>query len=233
MHRPARIFADARSRRTVAVVVVVLTICLVAVAAIFDQHAAWLADPLAVRSFVDGFGVLAPLAFVLMQAGQVVFAPIPGQILGFSSGWLFGAYWGTVYSLIGAVLGSYVALRLSRHWGRPFVERVIDARILDRFDEFSTHHGYLTLFVVFLIPGLPDDVICFVAGTTDLDIKRMTVVSLVGRVPGYFLTNLAGASVATADYGLAAVILVGMFSIAFVVYVRREELVARLFPPER
>jgi uncharacterized membrane protein YdjX (TVP38/TMEM64 family) len=79
---------------------------------------------------------------------------------------------------------------------------------------------------------LPDDVICFVAGTTDLDIKRMTAVSLVGRIPGYFLTNLAGSSVATADYGLAAVILVGMLGIVLVVYVRRDELVARLFRPE-
>jgi uncharacterized membrane protein YdjX (TVP38/TMEM64 family) len=113
MHRPARIFADARSRRAVAVVVSAVAVCLVTVATLFDQYAAWLSDPVVVRSFVGGFGVLAPLAFVLMQAGQVVFAPIPGQVLGFASGWLFGAYWGTIYSLTGAVLGSYIAFRLS------------------------------------------------------------------------------------------------------------------------
>jgi len=233
MDRPARIFADTRSRRIVALVVLLGILTLVAAQAIFDQYAVWLSDPDVVRSFVAEFGILAPLAFVFMQACQVIFAPIPGQALGFASGWLFGAYWGTVYSLAGAVIGSFVAFHLSRRWGRPFVERILDVSVLDRFDDFSTHHGYLTLFVVFLIPGMPDDVICFVGGTTDLDIKRMTVVSLVGRIPGYFLTNLAGASVATDDYGLAAGIVVAMVAIALVVYVRREELTARLFPPAR
>jgi len=233
MDRPARIFADARSRWTVALVVVLGILALVAARTIFDQYAVLLSEPDVVRSFVAEFGILAPLAFVFMQACQVIIAPIPGQALGFASGWLFGAYWGTVYSLAGAVIGSFVAFHLARRWGRPFVERVIDASVLDRFDDFSSNHGYLGLFVVFLIPGLPDDVICFVGGTTDLDIKRMTVISLVGRVPGYFLTNLAGASVATDDYELAVAIVVVMVAIAFVVYVRRDELTGRLFPPGR
>ncbi|MEF8827066.1 MAG: hypothetical protein V5A34_11250 [Halapricum sp.] len=51
----------------------------------------------------------APLAFVLLQAVQVVIAPIPGQVLALASGWLFGLVWGTVYSIIGATLGSYTA----------------------------------------------------------------------------------------------------------------------------
>ena len=233
MDRPVRIFADSRSRWLVALLVVLAILGVLAARALFTQYAAWLSDPEAIRSFVADFGVLAPLTFVFLQAGQVIFAPIPGQALGFASGWLFGAYWGTVYSLTGAVLGSFVAFHLSRRWGRPFVERAIDAAVLDRFDNFSTRHGYLTLFVVFLIPGMPDDVICFVGGTTDLDIKRMTAISLVGRIPGYFLTNLAGASVASEDYTAAALIVVAMVAIALVVYVRRDELTARLFPPAR
>lgn len=233
MDRPARIFADSRSRWTVALVVVLGLLTLIAARTVFAQYAGWLADPDAVRSFVEEFGVLAPLAFVFMQACQVIVAPIPGQALGFASGWLFGAYWGTVYSLAGATIGSFVAFHLARRWGRPFVERAIDASVLDRFDAFSTHHGYLTLFIVFLIPGMPDDVICFVGGTTDLDIKRMTLISLLGRIPGYFLTNLAGASVASEEYTLAVVIVVVMVAIATVVYVRRDDLTERLFPPAR
>ena len=233
MDRPVRIFADSRSRWTVALLVVLVILSLLAARTIFAQYAAWLSDPDAVRSFVADFGIFAPLTFVFLQACQVIFAPIPGQALGFASGWLFGAYWGTVYSLAGATLGSFVAFHLSRRWGRPFVERAITASVLDRFDDFSSNHGYLTLFIVFLIPGMPDDVICFVGGTTDLDIKRMTAISLLGRVPGYFLTNLAGASVASEDYTAAAVIVVVMAAIALVVYLRREELTTRLFPPAR
>lgn len=159
MDRQTRVFADARSRWTV----------------LIGGRFAWLADPASVRSFVERFGVAAPLAFVLLQATQVVIAPIPGQVLALASGWLFGLVWGTVYSIIGATLGSYVAFRLARRYGRPFVDRAIDPTALDRFDDFSNRRGYLTLLVLFLVPGLPDDVICFVAGTTALDIKRITL----------------------------------------------------------
>ncbi|MFB6188895.1 MAG: TVP38/TMEM64 family protein [Halapricum sp.] len=231
MHRPARIFADARSRRTVLVAVLVAILSLALVTVLFDRHTAWLSDPDAIREFVDGFGVLAPLAFVFLQALQVVIAPIPGQALGLASGWLFGAFWGTAYSLLGATIGSYVAFRLARHYGRPFVEHAIDTAVLDRFDNFSTTHGYLALFLVFLIPGLPDDVICFVGGTTDLDIKRMTAASLIGRIPGYFLTNLVGASIATRRYTEAATVVLLLVAVSLVVYLRRDALVAWLFPP--
>lgn len=233
MDRRARIFADARSRRLVAAVVVAAVGVLATVTILLNRHVTWLTDPVAVRQFVESFGVAAPLAFVALQAGQVILAPIPGQALGFASGWLFGALWGTAYSLTGALIGSYVALRLARSYGRPFVERAIDASALDRFDDFSTNNGYLVLFVVFLIPGLPDDVICFVAGTTELDVKRMTAVSVIGRVPGYYLTNLAGASVASQRYFEAGVIAVVLAALSLAVYLRREALLARLFPTQK
>jgi uncharacterized membrane protein YdjX (TVP38/TMEM64 family) len=233
MDRQARIFADARSRWTVLIGLAVVFLAVGAGSVLLGGRFAWLADPASVRSFVEGFGVATPLAFVLLQAAQVVFAPIPGQVLALASGWLFGLVWGTVYSIIGATLGSYVAFRLERRYGRPFVERAIDPTALDRFDDFSTRRGYLTLFVLFLVPGLPDDVICFVAGTTALDIKRMTLISAIGRVPGYLLANAVGASLAARLYTEAAAILLVAFVVSTLVYWYREAVLDRLLPAGR
>lgn len=231
MDRHARLFADARSRRTV-VVLTVLVVCSLGLLSVLVRDLPWLTDPGRLRAFITGFGPLAPAVFILLQAVQVVVAPVPGQVLALASGWLFGTLWGTVYSLLGATIGSYVAFTLAHRYGRPFVERAVDSKALALFDGFSSSHGYLTLFLVFLVPGLPDDIICFLGGTTNLDRVKMTAVSAVGRVPGYFLANLAGDSVASARYVEAALVVVGLLAVSALVYVRRRSLLAVLFDAE-
>ena len=169
-------------------------------------HLPFLTNGAEMRAFVARFGVLAPLVFVAIQALQVVVAPIPGQVTGFVSGYLFGAIMGTVYSLVGLTIGSFVAFWLSRRFGRPFVEQVIHEDLLGTFDAFVAEAGLLGLFVVFLVPGPPDDAICFMAGLTDIDLWKLVVVAFVGRTPAYLLVNLSGASVAENDLVVAALV---------------------------
>lgn len=204
--RPGPVFATARDRQTVYI--------LVTIAVTFSVLAFWyvgrigvLSDPMALREWLLGFGVLAPVAFIALQAIQVVVAPIPGQVLGVASGYLFGVVLGTVYSIVGATIGTWIALTLARRFGRPFVERVLNPDIVDRFDRLAADQGLLAMLVVFLIPGIPDDVICFVAGVTEIDVRKLLVVSIIGRLPVTVLANMAGASIAATRYVEAAIIL--------------------------
>ena len=228
MWTKVRLFADKRGRRAAIALLVVLAVGFVVLSLLMRRNLDWLSDPVALRTWIRSFGVLAPLAFLGLQAIQVVVAPVPGHVLGFVSGCLFGAYWGTVISVSGAVVGSYVAFALSRRFGRPFVERVIHPEALDQFDRLTHDHGLLALFLVFLVPGLPDDVICFTAGLTDLRIDRMVLVSLVGRIPGFFLLNVAGANVANGNLWVTVVIVSGLAVVTGVVYAYRRQVLAYL-----
>lgn len=228
MDSPVRVFVDARSRRRTVLWLLAAGTAFLALTWLFHERVDWLADPAALREVIRGFGVLAPVVFVLVAALQVVVAPVPGQVLAVASGWLFGALWGTVYSVLGATLGSFLALSLARRYGRPFVERVIDPAMRARFDGFSGDHGYgvFTLFV--LVPGVPDDVLCFVAGTTTLDVKRLTVLSGLARIPTFLLLNVAGASFAAARYAEMALVVGVLLAVSVVVYLTRDRLVGRL-----
>ncbi len=68
-----------------------------------------------VRLYVDKYflkqtlrrwGGLAPVIFIVLQALQVIIAPIPGEITGILGGYLFGEWLGLVYSTLGLTLGS-------------------------------------------------------------------------------------------------------------------------------
>lgn len=217
-------------RRTVAYLVVLLA----AWAGLWlftRRQLGWLLDPDALREFLRGFGALAPLAFVVLQAAQVVVAPIPGQALGFAAGYLFGTVVGTTVSVVGATAGSYVAFHLSRRYGRSYVEGVVDPEFLATFDDIVADRGLTALFLVFFVPGLPDDVICFAAGLTDLDIEKMVAASFVGRIPGYFLVAVAGAGLARGRVVEAAVLVGALVAASGVVYLQRERVVAWLEGP--
>ncbi len=187
-----------------------------------------LTDPVWLRARVRGFGVFGPLAFVGLQATQVVVAPVPGQVLAFAGGYLFGTVHGAAYSLLGAALGSTVAFLLARRFGRPYVERVVTAETLDAFDDVVDRDGAFALFLVFLVPGLPDDVVCFVAGVTRIPVWKLVAVSVVGRVPGFLLVSHAGAELAAANYALVTALLGALAAVAALVYWQRADLLAAL-----
>lgn len=199
---------------------------------LLDRAVPWLDDPVAAHEFVGGFGLVAPAIFVLVQAAQVVLAPVPGHVLGFVGGYLFGAALGTALSLLGATIGTYVAVAVVRRLGRPSVERLVSPATIDRFDAAVDRRGSLALFIVFLIPGLPDDAICFVAGLTRLEIRRILIVSAVGRLPGYAFVSLAGARFAGGHVGDAVLLVGGLAVVTALVYLRRRSLLRWLVGPE-
>jgi len=185
-------------------------------------NAAW------VRSQIETFGVFAPLVFVLLQTMQVILAPIPGQVLGGVGGYLFGTVQGTVYSLVGVVTGSAVAFVLSRRYGRPYVERVVDPEALSRWDDFVAHNGVAGLFVLFLLPTFPDDVLCFIAGVSEIRLRTLLTLVVIGRTPSFFAVAYAGDRLVTDGVRAFAVILVLLGVLSFVVYRVRGRIVARL-----
>lgn len=223
-----KIFSSARARRQTLTLVGVFLGVLIGAIVLQRRYLPGLTDPAVLRVAIESYGLFAPVVFILLQASQVVIAPIPGQVLGFVSGYLFGAVWGTVYSLIGAAVGSYVVFRVSRQYGRSHVEQVVEPTLLEQFDGLGERRGLVGLFLVFLIPGLPDDALCFVGGLTRLRIRDMVVVSILGRFPGYLIMNAAGAQFA-ADRVAETVLLVGaLVALSVVGYIWRDAVMGRI-----
>lgn len=68
-------------------------------------------------------------------------APIPGEVTGLLGGYLYGTFGGIVLSTIGLTLGSVFAFILGRVFGKPFVEKVVDPLVLNKFDYLLHHKG--------------------------------------------------------------------------------------------
>jgi len=190
------------------------------------RYAPFVFDAEALRDWIDGFGELAPLVFVVVQAGQVVVAPIPGQVVALVSGYLFGSVAGTVYSLSGVLLGSAIAFLLAKRFGRSFVEKILDESVVERFDGFVDRVGIPGLVVFVLVPGLPDDVICFAAGLTKWSLRTFMIVIAIGRLPAYVLTVYAGGQFASGQ-SLTAFVLLGVIGCLSLIGFHQQERIQR------
>lgn len=183
-----------------------------------------LTDPQYLRGEIASLGPLAPLAFVALQTVQVVVAPIPGQVLAGVAGVLFGTILGTAYSLLGVTIGSAIAFGLARAFGRPYVESVFRSEVVATWHSFMCRTGAVGLFVLFLVPMFPDDLLCFVAGVSAIRFRTFLVLVLVGRTPSFLLVAYAGTNVANGTYQMAALVLVVLGTVSLLAAYRRERL---------
>jgi uncharacterized membrane protein YdjX (TVP38/TMEM64 family) len=143
-------------------------------------------------AWIHSLGAWGFAGFILLQVVQVVAAPIPGEATGVLGGYLYGPAVGVVLSTIGLTLGSYVAFTLSRYFGRPLTDKFVDAKTMERFDYLLLHKGLFLIFLLFLIPGVPKDYLCYILGLGHLTTLEFLAIATTGRFLGTMLLTLGG-----------------------------------------
>ena len=176
------------------------------------------------KRFLMSFGPYSAGVFTLLQALQVVVAPIPGELTGVVGGYLYGNAFGFLLSTLGLTLGSWVAFELASALGRPFVERLVKKEIIERFNFVTTSAGVTTCFLLFLLPGFPKDYLCYVLGLSRMKLSTFLIISTLGRVPGTYVLTLQGASIRSHEYSIAVIVAVICVVVIFFGYVYRDSL---------
>lgn len=187
-------------------VLLLVGVALVAPLLLFQEQIASFANRETILAAVAWAGPWGPAILISLIALQTIVAPIPGQAFGLAAGYLYGFWGGLLYGWLGTVIGSVLAICIARFAGRPLVARLVRPDVLERLDRFAAGRGLLFFFLVFLIPGLPDDVLCFMAGLTRLPIVALVALVAVARVPGIAAATWVGASAERMSWQLWAVL---------------------------
>jgi uncharacterized membrane protein YdjX (TVP38/TMEM64 family) len=179
-------------------------------------------------NFLDSLGPAAFVGFIILQAAQVVAAPIPGEVTGLLGGFLYGKFTGIVLSTIGLTIGSYIAFSLSRTFGRPLVDRFVNKSTIERFDYLLHHKGAFLVFLLFLIPGFPKDYLCYILGLGHLSTMEFLVIGATGRLFGTILLTLGGDYIRHHEYGKFSILVGVALIVVFIAMAYRDKL-ERLF----
>lgn len=136
-----------------------------------------------VRQVFDGFGVLAPLAYVAAVTVEVVIAPLPGLALYAPGGLIFGGFWGGLLSLIGNVIGAGIAFALARSLGREAASRFLESSELAAAEGKLAARGTWVVFLLRVNPLTSSDLVSYAAGLSSIRARDVLVGTAAGMAP--------------------------------------------------
>jgi uncharacterized membrane protein YdjX (TVP38/TMEM64 family) len=143
------------------------------------------------RKIAEENPYLGALLYVFFQALQIVVAPLPGEA-GFVAGFIFGAKLGFILHLTGTAIGSSLAYLIARVFRKRFENRLKDNRLLLKVKRLVERGGLFGLFLAYLIPGFPKDVLNYVLGLLKVSYPSFITANVLGRAPISFLMALQG-----------------------------------------
>lgn len=166
----------------------VLLVLLIALAALTWKLSTWL-TPQQLQQALQQTGGWAPVLYI----GLFVLLPaffFPVAVLALAGGLLFGLWWGSVYTFIGAVLNCAMMFLLARYVGRSQVQRLVEQKLSPqwqrRLQMADGKEGFLLLIILRLIPAVPYNLINYTFGLTGISFSSYLLASAIGIIPGTF-----------------------------------------------
>lgn len=160
--------------------------------------------PQVLKTMLNSYGWKGVLIFIGFQVLQVVVAAIPGEFVQIAGGYVYGTFAGTVYSLAGIVTGSVLVFTIARLIGYPVVKLFVSPKQLEKFSfMMNSKKSEAALFILFLIPGIPKDILTYIAGLTPVKPFKFFVIITIGRFPALLGSSFIGHSTQKGNYGIA------------------------------
>ena len=160
---------------------------------------------------------------------QILISVLPGQVFQFAAGYLFGFVPGLIYTAIGAVTGTIVTFCLARVLGTDAVHLMLGEERTEHFIRLlNSRTAYLITFLIYLIPGVPKDTVCYIAGVSEMKMIPFVIITVIGRLPAMAASIVFGAMYMKQNYTGMAIVAVVVCVIVLICIIRRKDIMKRV-----
>jgi len=134
------------------------------------------------QTFIDSLGLWGPLVFIGAALASTVFPIVPGGLLVIAAPLLFGPVEGTLYSYLAICAGSMLNFVIGRQVGLGLIERMFSPRTVEKYLGWTRSGHFARAFAVAIVlPVAPDDLLCYLAGTTRMRWRTYALIILAGK----------------------------------------------------
>lgn len=149
-------------------------------------------------------GLYGLLLLFIIQVAQIFLFILPGEPIEILAGMCYGWFWGTIFIMISSAIIATLIFWLVRKIGKQFVYDFSDEEKIKKIENNKILQNpkkiELALFILFLVPGTPKDLLTYLAGLLPIKMSRFIVISTIARVPSIVTSTIAGANIATGDW---------------------------------
>lgn len=178
-------------------IIIAIACAVLVIAAAYGVYA--LADQDALRDWLSGFleqarGTPFALPFiclVYLVSGAVLF---PVMVLNLAVAMTFGALWGTIYSLTGALLSAVVYFALGRLARKRGLEKILHNPRIKKIDDALRNSGVIGIALLRLMPIAPYSVFNFAAGISSVRFADYIAGTFLALLPGSIARGIVGES---------------------------------------
>ncbi|MCL2831674.1 MAG: VTT domain-containing protein [Treponema sp.] len=164
--------------------------------------------------WVKGLGAAGVFILLGIQILQIVVAVIPGGPVQLIAGAAYGPFGGLAIIAGGCALTSTLIFFTVRKLGLPLLRRFFGEKDLNTWmflkDSRKTAR---VVFILFLIPGTPKDLLTWLCPLTKLTLPMFVVLSTLARIPAMFSSTVMGSSIIGGNWKLT----LAVFSVTAVI----------------
>ncbi len=135
------------------------------------------------QAAIASAGIWGSLLFILLQIAQIMIPFIPGGLTNMAGVVLFGPWPGFWLNYFSVAVGSLLAFQLGRIFGKPLLYKMFAPEKIEKYENWcSTKNRFEKLLAIaILLPGFPDDMLCWLAGTTKMKFWHFLLIIIIGK----------------------------------------------------
>lgn len=155
----------------------------------WGYHQNLFTSDLALSQFLQSVGPLAPFLFMMLQIIQTMFPLIPGGLTIPGGLMIFGMGYGYLLNFVGIMIGSIINFTLARKFGRPLVQLLMGNRTFNKYVRWLDNPRQFKRLFIFgmFFPLSPADLLCYLAGLSDLSYRDYLLILSLGKPIALFL----------------------------------------------
>lgn len=129
---------------------------------------------------IQSTGPYGKIVFVLLQILQVIVLPLPALLCYVSGVMIYGSLEAFILSSIGVFIGSMICYAIGKFCGRGVVHWLAGDK-MDKYLQILSNRGKGPFIIMQILPFFPDDVLCILAGVTNMNFWFYLVVMILIR----------------------------------------------------
>ena len=158
-----------------------------------------------IRDIVARGGAFSFIIFIIFQILQTTVLQIPAMFVTIAGAVIFGRWQAFIMSYVAVMIGSVIMFWIGRKAGRPFLYWLVGKDTGEIWIERMSNGKYL-FFLMMLFPMFPDDILCVVAGLTNMSFPFFFWTNMLARGVGILCTVYFGSGAIIPYHGWGLVV---------------------------
>ena len=165
---------------------------------------------IAFKNKIQRSGFLGMLSLFGLQLAQMFLFILPGEPIEIVAGMCYGGFWGTVFIMATSAIISIGIFFIVRKLGRKFVYEFSDENKVKKIENSKLFQDpkrvEIIMFILFLIPGTPKDLLVYIAGLLPIKPGRFILISTFAKVPSIVSSTYAGAKILEGNWKMGLIV---------------------------